>query len=71
MGRMPHGVWDVGWGTANWPAILLAGFVGPILLAVVIAALTRKKKGDISLRVPEVDVFEANRRPCSSSSCPV
>ncbi len=58
MGRIPHGVWDAGWWTPNWPAILLLGIVGLILLAVVIAALTRKKQGDILPRVPVADVFE-------------
>jgi len=58
MGRIPHGVWDAGWQTPNWPAILLLGGVGLILVAVVIAALTRKTKGDILPRVPVVDVFE-------------
>jgi HSP20 family molecular chaperone IbpA len=58
MGRMPHVAWDTGWWTPNWPAILLIGIVGLILLAVVIAALTRKKPGAILPRVPVVDVFE-------------
>jgi len=58
MGRIPHGVWDAGWQTPNWPAILLLGVVGLILVAAVIAALTRKKKGDILPRVPVVDVLE-------------
>lgn len=58
MGRIPHGVWDAGWWTPNWPAILLLGIIGLIPVAAVIAALTRKKKGDILPRVPVVDVFE-------------
>jgi len=58
MGRMPHVAWDAGWGTPNWPAILLLGIVGLMLLAALIAALTRKHQGDLWPRVPFVDVFE-------------
>lgn len=69
MGRIPHGAWNAGWGTpnwpANWPAILLLGIVGLILLVALIAALMRKKPGDILpgvlFRVPFADVFEEER----------
>ena len=58
MGRIPHGVGDAGWWTPNWPTILLLGIIGLIVVAAVIAALTRKRTGDILPRVPVVDVFE-------------
>jgi len=61
MGRIPHGVWDAGWQTPNWPAILLLGVVGLILAAALIVALTRKKPGSILPRVPFVDVLEEER----------
>ena len=58
MGRMPHVAWNTGWWTPNWPAILLLGVIGLILVVALIVALTRKKQGDIRPRVPFVDVFE-------------
>ena len=58
MGRMPHVAWDTGWWTPNWPAILLLGVVGLILVVALIAVFTRKKQGDSLSRVPVVDVFE-------------